>query len=190
MKKLEGSRGVRYKASYRATDGRIHSMTWKRKADATNWLENSESDKNRGQWIDPSAGRTTLQALNDELHAVKAYAPATVSLHRALWNGVPHRAKNTAIANLSRHDIDLLLRHIDKPGKRDKTRQLLSALYNFAIREGKYHINPAERRASALTRLEKMNQNGAAERPKRYLTEDELTGLRTESPKGTPCWSS
>lgn len=47
----------RYKASYRGTDGRERSKTFDRKAAADTWWQAGESDKARGQWVDPRLGR-------------------------------------------------------------------------------------------------------------------------------------
>ncbi len=43
-------------------DGRERSQTFDRKVDAERWLAQVETDKARGQWVDPAAGRITFEA--------------------------------------------------------------------------------------------------------------------------------
>jgi integrase len=51
----------RYRARYRAPDGRERSKCFARKIDAERFLSTVESSKLRGDWIDPALGRTTLE---------------------------------------------------------------------------------------------------------------------------------
>ena len=46
----------RYRARYRAPDGRWRSQTLDRKTDARRWLTNEVLMLTRGAWIDPRAG--------------------------------------------------------------------------------------------------------------------------------------
>ena len=52
----------RWRARYRGPDGRERSQTFDRKVDAERWLAQVETDKARGQWVDPAAGRVTFGA--------------------------------------------------------------------------------------------------------------------------------
>lgn len=47
----------RYKARYRAPDGRERSRTFEKKADAERFLAEQAVAKSRGNWVDPRAGR-------------------------------------------------------------------------------------------------------------------------------------
>jgi integrase len=53
----------RWQARYPGPDGRDRPapQTFGSKGDADRWLSALETDLNRGQWVDPSAGETTLQ---------------------------------------------------------------------------------------------------------------------------------
>jgi hypothetical protein len=44
---------------------RWHSNTFDRKADASRWLSEQLANLNRGQWVDPSAGRLAFGAFAD-----------------------------------------------------------------------------------------------------------------------------
>ncbi len=50
----------RWRARYRGPDGRERSQTFDRKVDADRWLAQVETDKARGQWVDPAHGRITF----------------------------------------------------------------------------------------------------------------------------------
>lgn len=51
----------RYRARYRAPDGRERSKCFARKIDAERFLSTVESAKLRGDWIDPALGRMTVE---------------------------------------------------------------------------------------------------------------------------------
>ena len=53
-------RGDRWRARYRAPDGRERSRTFDRKVDATRFLATVEGNKLRGEWVDPALGKVTF----------------------------------------------------------------------------------------------------------------------------------
>ena len=62
----------RYRARYRAPDGRERSKTFVRRIDAERWLTTQESSKLSGAWVDPSLGRTTLCEWSEKWEASTA----------------------------------------------------------------------------------------------------------------------
>ncbi len=50
----------RYQARYRSPDGRTRARTWDRRVDADRWLRQELARVDRGDWIDPAAGKVTL----------------------------------------------------------------------------------------------------------------------------------
>lgn len=52
--------GKRWRARYRAPDGRERSRGFDRRSDAERWLTTQGSGMARGEWIDPALGRMTL----------------------------------------------------------------------------------------------------------------------------------
>ena len=50
----------RYRARYRAPDGKERSKVFDRRVDAERWLSTQTADVARGQWIDPAFGRMTF----------------------------------------------------------------------------------------------------------------------------------
>ncbi len=55
-------RGGRYQARYQAPDGTEHVSTHPSKAAAARWLAAAQTDRQRGAWLDPRAGRVTFAA--------------------------------------------------------------------------------------------------------------------------------
>lgn len=49
-----------YLARYRGPDGRERTRAFTRKLDAQRWITERERDRDRGEWIDPALGRTTV----------------------------------------------------------------------------------------------------------------------------------
>jgi len=61
----------RWKARYRAPDGRERSQTFPRKVDAERFLAEMAVAKNRGQWIDPRAGKLPFGEWAAESYAAR-----------------------------------------------------------------------------------------------------------------------
>ena len=60
MAHIEKRGPSRWRARYRAPDGRERSKTFTKKVDAERWLNGIEVSKARGDWVDPSLGRITV----------------------------------------------------------------------------------------------------------------------------------
>jgi integrase len=120
-------------------------------------------------------------SLYGALHQTRAYAPATLALHTALWRGVERDLGPRAIGSLSPALVDRVLRSIDAPAMREKTRQLLSAMLNLAVDRGWVGSNAARRRSAPTTRAER-KETGRRSATKRYLSPAELARLLAELP--------
>ena len=57
---------VRWRVRYVAPDGRERNKTFLRKVDADRFAANVETDKGRGEWIDPRLGRKTVEEWSEE----------------------------------------------------------------------------------------------------------------------------
>ena len=95
----------RWRARYRGPDGRERSQTFDRKVDADRWLAQVETDKARGQWVDPAHGRITFATWFAEWMATATdLRPNTLALYEYLGRrylvpafGSTELAKITAI---------------------------------------------------------------------------------------------
>ncbi|MEU0371180.1 site-specific integrase [Streptomyces sp. NPDC006283] len=71
--------GLRYRARYIGPDGTEKSKSFpdKQKRLAEKWLAHTESDMSRGQYIDPTAGRTTFRQYGDRWLESQSTDPTT-----------------------------------------------------------------------------------------------------------------
>lgn len=76
-----------WRASYRDPAGRTRSRSFGKneKGKARTWAHDQEAAIRGGRHVSPDSSKLTLAGLHDELHAVKPYAPATLTLHEYLW---------------------------------------------------------------------------------------------------------
>lgn len=69
----------KWRARYRAPDGRERSCTFARKADAEVFLAGVEADMARGHYVDPAGGRRTFGEQAWEWRAVQLHRPTTAA---------------------------------------------------------------------------------------------------------------
>jgi integrase len=70
-------RSGRWEARYRDPAGRSRTKTFDTKADARAYVSSIETDVNRGQWTDPSAGRVTYAEWSEHYFATALHKRAT-----------------------------------------------------------------------------------------------------------------
>jgi hypothetical protein len=71
--------GDRWRARYLDPDGRERARTFARKADAQRFLAGVESDKSRGLYVDPAAGRVTLGEYAQKWQASQVHRRTTAA---------------------------------------------------------------------------------------------------------------
>jgi integrase len=76
----------RWQARYQAPDGRRRTKNFQRKIDAERWLNSVETDKLRGEWVDPRLGKTRVEDWAERwLEAVSpSLRPKTVASYESL----------------------------------------------------------------------------------------------------------
>lgn len=77
IQKRTTDQGVRWKARYRAPDGRERARTFGRKLDAQRWLDTVEASKHRGDWVDPQSGRVTFGEWASRVESTRRRRPST-----------------------------------------------------------------------------------------------------------------
>jgi integrase len=65
MAHIQKRRG-RWQARVRGPDGRERTRTFRTKDEAQRWLHGKEAEKQRGEWVDPRAGKTRLDEWADQ----------------------------------------------------------------------------------------------------------------------------
>lgn len=142
----------------------------------------------KGVERDPRAGRITLSQLRVEFYQQHGanYAPATLALQSELWKRIG--ASSLATRPLNKIDTAMVrafLAKIDKPVMREKTRLLLSTMFNFAIEDKRIVSNPATLPRRSHTRRERQERNGgsrAVDR-NRILNNADLMAIVDELPR-------
>jgi len=181
--------GGGWKGCYRDPAGaeRSRSFGKREKQKALRWAHDQEAAIRGGTYVEPKAGRVTLQGLFDEVHAARPYAKATLGIHAFVWGDPENRShalhaiRHRRVGTITRAEVDEALARIDAPAVRAKTRALLSMLLSHAIAEYNLRENPAKVLRRSTTRAEKMATPKAKAR-RRYLTDDELARLAEAVP--------
>ncbi len=93
-KRSTEARGDRYDVRYRSPDGRVHTRTFRTRRDADRFAVTTETDMLRGTWVDPHAGRIS----------VEEYATAWL----ASRPGLRIRTRETYEGQLRRHVFPVL----------------------------------------------------------------------------------
>jgi integrase len=163
----------RWQARYRDPSGRERARNFTRKVDADRFLIGVESDKLRGQWIDPEAARIGLSEVAERWYSTTApLKPKTRSGYRSLLN-------SRILPNLG----DLQLRQIDPVVVREwvadlqedglsasrirQARNVLHAVFKTAVDGSMINRNPV---AGVKT-------PPVVTPPRRYLTADQVGKL-------------
>lgn len=161
----------RYRAVYRDETGRRRSRTFLRKSDAKGWLATEQTDRSRGQWVDPRDGEVAFAAWAEQWLAVRTVRRSTaagdLSRYRthlkpafgtvALRDITPLRVK-AFVADLATRRSAVTVGH---------AHALLSSILGDAVTEGLLLANPCTR-----TRLPK-----PAPRKAVFLTSDQIGDL-------------
>ena len=96
-----------WRARYWGPDGRQHSRSFARKADAQRWLAEVEHDKTRGHWTNPALGRVRFSAWVEEWQATtNNVRPATAVRDRMLLDRyLEPRFGPLPLASISQRDV-------------------------------------------------------------------------------------
>ncbi len=73
------SRNSRYQARFRGDHGTETSRTFARKGDAERWLNDQLARLNRGEWVDPAAGRLTFGQYASQWLGQQPHRPSTAA---------------------------------------------------------------------------------------------------------------
>jgi integrase len=173
----------RWRARYRAPDGRERSRTFDRKVDAERWLATVEADKVRGEWVNPARQRTTIAEWAERWEAgIVHLEPSTVAWYRAklsnhvlpVFGGVPAGSIDTLA-------VKRWVAEMRAAGKGARTIQgavvTLSQVLGAAVDGGALRANPA--RGVSVPRV--------AKREMLFLEAAEVEGLAQaiRAPYGT-----
>jgi integrase len=149
MAHVEKRGSGRWRARYRAPNGRERSKTFARRADAERFLTTAESAKLRGEWVAPERSRVTVGEWAAEWMAGRVHLkPTTVASYESLlrtrilprWESVPLASITNAevvawVADLRSEDLS--------PSRTRQAYHVLSAMLDAAVRDRRLPSNPA-----------------------------------------------
>lgn len=104
-------RGDRWRARWLDPDGQERSRSFARKIDAERFLAGVESDKSRGLYVDPSAGRVTLAEYARQWQAAQVHRASTIDTFDShLRNHILPVLGNQPIAAITRSEVQAFVK--------------------------------------------------------------------------------
>ncbi|MGH8991991.1 MAG: phage integrase central domain-containing protein [Acidimicrobiia bacterium] len=151
MAHIERRESGRWRARYRAPDGRERSKTLARKVDAQRFLAGVETDKSRGEWIDPRLGRTRFDEFAHRWMSAIAptLKPKTVTTYQSLLRSrVQPAFGDWAMASIRPSDVQAwvgaMIGEGLSPSRVRQAHVVLSLVLKAAAREGVVARNVAD----------------------------------------------
>lgn len=107
----------RWRARYRDEAEREHARHFSRKVDAQRWLDTVTASIVRGDYVDPRAGRETVQAYATRWQAVQVSSDGTARIvDNALRRHLVPALGGRAIGSVRRSDIQALVKLFERKG--------------------------------------------------------------------------
>jgi integrase len=139
----------RWRARYRAPDGRERSKVFATKFDALAWRRTQLADRDRGDWIDPRGSRQTVEQLAEKWLATKESTckPSTVADYREMWNSrLKGRWGSTPVSAIRPSDVQEWVNELDRAGQSSsRVRKLvlcLRQIVEIAVGDRRIARNP------------------------------------------------
>ncbi|MGH9040200.1 MAG: tyrosine-type recombinase/integrase [Acidimicrobiia bacterium] len=143
MAHIERRESGRWRARYRTPDGRERSKTFARRVDAQRFLAGVETDKSRGEWVDPRLGRTRFDDFAGRWLAAVAptLKPKTVATYESLLRSRIQPAFGAwPLASLMPSDVQAwvgdMLEEGLSPSRIRQANVVLSLVLQAAVRDG------------------------------------------------------
>lgn len=162
-----------WRARYRGPDGRERSRTFDRKADAEQFLAQTESDKARGAWIDPSRAEVRFGEWSERWMTTATHLkPKTVAGYESLLRSrILPTFSRAPIGAIRPTDVRDWVAGMQADGlSASRCRQachLLGSILQMAVEDGRLATSPC-----ATTKLPRLPQVEMA-----YLAPEELRSL-------------
>lgn len=178
IEKREREKGAVWRARYRDPAGRERSKSFARKLDAERFLTSVESSMNRGAWVDPDLGQTTVEEWAPRwLASKRSLKPKTRAGYESLLRAkVLPAFGEVPLAKLERVHVEEWVSSMEDSGlSASRVRQafnVLAAMLDAAIANGMLVRNAA--RGVELPRIPKSQR--------RFLTEEQVMRLADTVP--------
>jgi len=148
----------KYRARYLGPDQRWRSRTFDRRIDAQRWLTNELAKVDRGDWVDPRAGRTPFVEVAERWMAGRvALRESTRARDHSYMNSlVLPRFGSRAVGSIRPSDLEAWVADLMAAGKApatiQKAWQIAAGVLRLAVRDRLIPITPA--RDVTLPRIE------------------------------------
>jgi integrase len=150
------SRGVAYDVRLRAPDGRAYKRTFKTRKEAETFQATEITNQSRGEWVDPRAGKITLEAFATTWIAERPdLRPRTRDLYAWLLGKhvLPHLG-SALVGSLRPSDVRTWHANLLKAGVGSvtvaKAYRLLRTVLGTAVSDGMLTKNPCNIRAGGI----------------------------------------
>ena len=142
--------GGGYQVRYQCTDGKSHARTFRRKVDAEKFARNVETDKDRGEWINPRLARITFEEWTTEwLSTIRHVKPGTRANYETILRAhlVPYfgdmemgKIQPVHVRAFIAHLVDAGL----APSRVGSIKRLLANIFNAAVANGTIAKSPVD----------------------------------------------
>ena len=139
----------RYRARYQGPDRRWRSRTFDRRIDAQRWLSNELVKLDRGEWVDPRAGRVLFESVAERWLAGRvALRKSTQARDRSYLNSLvlPHLG-DKPVGSVQPSDLEAWVADLMAEGKApatvQKAWQIASGVFRLAVRDRLIALSPA-----------------------------------------------
>lgn len=139
----------RYRARYQGPDRRWRSRTFDRRIDAQRWLNNELVKLDRGEWVDPRAGRTLFESVAERWMAGRAALRVSTRVRdRSYLRSLvlPHLG-DMPVGSVQPSDLEVWVAELMAEGKApatvQKAWQIASGVFRLAVRDRLIALSPA-----------------------------------------------
>ena len=138
---IDGRSNGRYRARYQGPDRRWRSRTFDRRIDAQRWLSNEPVKLDRGEWVDPRAGRVLFESVAERWMAGRvALRETTRARDRSYLNSLvlPHLG-DKPVGGFQPSDLETWVAELMAAGKApatiQKAWQIASGVFRLAVKD-------------------------------------------------------
>ena len=177
IKKYETAKGTAWRVQYRSPDGKNRTKQgFRTKTEAQAWSDKNAVAIHDQDWIDPNAGKTTVEAIGNEWLAMQTHLKiSTYTLTKSTFDThiQPHWG-DVAIASIKPSQVQKWISTMDKgPSTVRRAAACLRQILDHAVKDGLIKTNPAK--GMKLPRKEKPRHV--------FLTLQDLLFLASFAPK-------
>jgi integrase len=141
-----GGNRIVWLARYVDPDGHEKAQTFGRQQDAEDFIEGIEASKNTGDYVDPKAGRETLDSIYGRFVKQAKLSPTTWAKWEGIWTRyVKPRLGSTKVSSITKNAVIETMNAPESPWQGNEALKLVKRLLYFAVDDGILTRNVAAR---------------------------------------------